>query len=346
MNNTEIILNKDKQLLNIDFKSEIIYNNELQSNSNLRKTYNMRKRRKPLQLQQSSIQQTFNQEYGTNTVEYDIIIEECQHALNLEDKIWTDKSFPARRESLCKEFNKLSNNVQNSWRQITWKRPSEFLNSENIKLFDVIEPDDIKQGLLGDCYLLCALSALAEQQELVERLFHVKVKSDYGIYSIWLNIDGEWKNINIDDQIPYKGRQPAFSRGQGDEIWVLLLEKAYAKAYGSYYVIEGGNPAQALRDLTGAPYENVDNISHEEFWKYLEENDNEKNVLTCYTKQTEKREEENQLGLLSGHAYSILDHKNVIDSNGEEGKIVKIRNPWGNWQLQSQKRLFLQQYFL
>lgn len=36
----------------------------------------------------------------------------------------------------------------------------------------------------------------------------------------------------------------------------MLLEKAYAKVYGSYKNIEGGNPAIAMRDLTGAPYEN------------------------------------------------------------------------------------------
>jgi hypothetical protein len=45
--------------------------------------------------------------------------------------------------------------------------------------------------------------------------------------------------------------------------------------------------------LTGAPYENVDNMSADEFWNYLEKNDDEKNVLTCYTKSTEVREEEN-----------------------------------------------------
>ena len=45
----------------------------------------------------------------------------------------------------------------------------------------------------------------------------------------------------------------AFSRAANAQLWVCLLEKAYAKAHGSYRAISGGHIAEALLDLTGAP---------------------------------------------------------------------------------------------
>jgi hypothetical protein len=67
----------------------------------------------------------------------------------------------------------------------------------------------------------------------------------------------------IDDRLPCTkdARRPeqvfdtglAFSRAANSQLWVCLLEKAYAKAHGSYKAISGGHIAEALLDLTGAP---------------------------------------------------------------------------------------------
>ncbi len=39
----------------------------------------------------------------------------------------------------------------------------------------------------------------------------------------------------------------------GNEFWVMLLEKAYAKLYRSYEALESGSESDAFHDLTGAP---------------------------------------------------------------------------------------------
>lgn len=58
----------------------------------------------------------------------------------------------------------------------------------------------------------------------------------------------------VDDHIVVSSdTSPAFTRAHGNELWVLILEKAWAKLYGSFDNVESGLPHLALRDLTGAP---------------------------------------------------------------------------------------------
>jgi calpain-15 len=46
------------------------------------------------------------------------------------------------------------------------------------KVFATIEPNDINQGQLADCWFLCAVSALAERPALIERTFVTKEYND------------------------------------------------------------------------------------------------------------------------------------------------------------------------
>lgn len=54
--------------------------------------------------------------------------------------------------------------------------------------------------------------------------------------------------------------QPAYAKsGNGDasELWVMILEKAFAKHYGSYKALDGGLVHMGLVDLTGGAAETI-----------------------------------------------------------------------------------------
>ena len=93
------------------------------------------------------------------------------------------------------------------WKQYVWKRAAEIDfkddSSEGLTVFrDKVEPSDIQQGALGDCYFLSSLSVLAEKSERIIRLFETTEVNEYGLYSIKICKNGEWQNILIDDFFP------------------------------------------------------------------------------------------------------------------------------------------------
>eukprot|EP00438_Fugacium_kawagutii_P016839 Skav203798 [mRNA] locus=scaffold206:638006:638383:+ [translate_table: standard] len=54
-------------------------------------------------------------------------------------------------------------------------------------------------------------------------------------------LGSEWLTITIDEKIPCHAgtTQPRFAQANSREIWVLLMEKAFAKMYGGYDKLEG-----------------------------------------------------------------------------------------------------------
>ena len=77
-----------------------------------------------------------------------------------------------------------------------------------------------------------------------------------GKYNIRLCKSGIWETITIDDLIPcYPSVGPIFSHTQSNQLWMVLLEKAYAKMYNSYSFLAGGSVFESLIDMTGAPYD-------------------------------------------------------------------------------------------
>ena len=73
---------------------------------------------------------------------------------------------------------------------------------------------------------------------LIERLFITKTWNKEGVYRLRICLGGDWVDVTIDDLLPcspYGG--PLFAGCPRNELWVMLLEKAYAKLFGSYYAL-------------------------------------------------------------------------------------------------------------
>ena len=142
---------------------------------------------------------------------------------------------------------------------------------------------------------MCALACLAERPALIDRLFLTKETNPEGIYKVKLCKNGEWMIVTIDDYFPcHPLGQPIFSTSHGTELWVLLLEKAYAKLHGSYYALRGGFANEGLIDLTGCPtfwyiFTDIqDKIEKGEFWRMLKQADDEGFLISGSTPGEDK----------------------------------------------------------
>lgn len=182
---------------------------------------------------------------------------------------------------------------------IHWRRPQEFLKADYSEglmdpavFYETIEPNDIKPGVLGNEWFLSAVSILAERPALIDRLFITDKISNNGIYRVKICKNGEWVTVTVDDYFPcYPEGEPLFARAHGNEIWVMLLEKAYAKLHGNYYLLRGGFVHEALIDLTGCPticYDLDDEyvqhfIENGQFWELIKYFDDEGYLLSLST---------------------------------------------------------------
>ena len=96
----------------------------------------------------------------------------------------------------------------------------------------------------------------------------------------------------------------AYSKAKRQQLWVPLLEKAYAKVHGCYKAISGGHIAEAFLDLTGAPtiVYDLESPSFQgcTFWYQLVSYRKRRLPMGCATSTS-------QAGIIGSHAYSILD---------------------------------------
>ena len=262
-------------------------------------------------------------------------------------KLFTDPLFPPNMNSLLgldsndQPIDQLAYNDNSEEREkfkdIKFVRPNEIFG-DNYKLFSgKIEFDDVKQGGLGDCYFLSTVANLCKFPGIIASLFITKEKNKDGFYEIVLMIDGKPKIVIIDDFIPVRmsdSNKPycCFAKPNENEIWVILLEKAWAKINGGYLNIISGHAREAFEALTGfgSIIYNTLHLDDENknFIQKEIENAYETNAfLSCSTLSEERVRKE---GLIESHAYSMLSVNKIKLYNGYIVTLYRLRNPWSH----------------
>ncbi|BFZ04245.1 hypothetical protein BsWGS_07284 [Bradybaena similaris] len=222
---------------------------------------------------------------------------------------------------------------------VQWKRPWE-ISKDPVFAHEGTTYTDVDQGDLGDCWFLSSVSCLAVSQhkDLLSRV--IPKGQGFGpeytgkfVFKFWQY--GEWIDVVIDDRLPTYSGSLIYSKNveQPNEFWVPLLEKAFAKLYGNYNVLDGGRIHTALVDLTGGLGEMIslkEEISDKELTDLLLRCTKLNSFMggSIFVKQPGEREVINVSGLVEGHAYTIVKVKEV---NTTKGKVLllHIRNPHG-----------------
>jgi Calpain family cysteine protease len=230
----------------------------------------------------------------------------------------------------------------------------------------------VRKGAVGNCWFLSALAVVAEKPHLIQYIMpHVELNQT-GCYQINLFLDGQWTPILVDAYLPTlvpsssmsmsraktkrrtmipTTRTTAFCDVFEGQLWAPLVEKAYAKAHGSYQQLSGGFIQEALQDLTGAPTETIlfqgSLLDRDEFWARLESFASAGFLMGVATAVGGD-------GLVGMHAYSVLEVLTLDNcAVGQQAKmteyfgkqesirprrvvvekttvrLVRIRNPWG-----------------
>ncbi|PAA89492.1 hypothetical protein BOX15_Mlig013791g1 [Macrostomum lignano] len=242
----------------------------------------------------------------------------------LSGRLFEDPDFPADNRSIY---------PSRSYSRFEWKRPKEIC-SDPLFISDGVSRFDVKQGELGDCWLLAAVASLSMHKKLFDQV--VVPDQDFGAnycgmfrFRFWQF--GEWKDVEIDDRLPTKYGKLCFMRSEDrNEFWSALLEKAYAKLNGSYEALSGGNQAEAMVDFTGGLCETFDmRRAPPNLYNIMVQANNACSLMGCAI-ESEQLEGHLSNGLITGHAYSVTDVKKVRLNNGMEESLVRVRNPWGN----------------
>uniref|UniRef100_A0A8D0TGK4 Calpain catalytic domain-containing protein n=1 Tax=Sus scrofa TaxID=9823 RepID=A0A8D0TGK4_PIG len=260
-------------------------------------------------------------------------------------ELFRDSAFPASDSSI---FSSFSTPLVQFREEITWRRPQEICAEPRL-FADSPQEGQVKQGLLGDCWFLCACAALQKSRRLLDQVFPPGQPSwldqTYrGSFTCRVWQFGRWVEVTVDDRLPCLAGRLCFSRCQREDVfWLPLLEKAYAKVSGSYEHLWAGQVADALVDLTGGLAErwNLKDLARP---GGQQDRPGSSEPRTCRQLLVLKdrcliscsvlspRSGTRELGEF--HAFLVSDLRELRGLAGDSILLLRIQNPWGRrcWQ--------------
>lgn len=286
----------------------------------------------------------FSSVKGFEGQQYSALKSQCQQSGGL----FEDPLFPPTDASLFYQGNRIG--------RVHWKRPKELCDDPHL-FVDGISAHDLHQGQLGNCWFVAACSSLASRESLWQKVIpdwkeqewdSEKPQSYAGIFHFRFWRFGEWVDVVIDDRLPtVDGNLVYCHSNDKNEFWSALVEKAYAKLYGCYEALDGGNTADALVDFTGGVSEPMDleegqyatdEAARNELFERVLKVHNRGGLISCSIRATTSADMEARLacGLVKGHAYGVTDVRKARLGHGllayfksEKLSMIRMRNPWG-----------------
>ena len=165
-------------------------------------------------------------------------------------RTYQDASFPA--ETAIKSqpgatSSSGSGSVSSGTLQFVRPKPNQLLFN------DKLDPTSLLYAQAGNHWLVSALMAMGTRSATVHNLLSNRVRSSNGKYVVRL-YDGfskSWKKIQIDDAFPAREQSAGYIQPDGDAIWPLVLEKAFAKLLSGYEMLSEGSVAYGMQAFTG-----------------------------------------------------------------------------------------------
>jgi hypothetical protein len=189
--------------------------------------------------------------------------------------------------------------------------------------------DDVVQGQLSDCYFHAAVAAIAERQPgYLESCFREEADGSISVRFYSFDKEGQrtehWQRI--DAQLPMQNGRLRYGRARDPkELWLPLLEKAYAAFKGDYDSIGyGGASKDVMEALLGRQGRTVE-LQGADPYALFRELSTALAEGQCLTADTAgKGPMYLGTGVSGNHMYTVTG---VSEEDGVQ--YVHLRNPWG-----------------